>query len=103
MASKANPLNPRPRRVIRLRMFFTLKISLADEAVPFVDKLRDTMPREVFLRRALEIGLCQIVADAAHVNNDKLIHILRGNSNEWRLAKSFFFSADGPDPSPPML
>lgn len=74
--------------------------ALADEAVPLIDKLRDAMPREAFLRRALKIGLCQIVADAAHVNNDKLMHILRGNASEWRLVKASFFSADGPEPSP---
>lgn len=74
-----------------------LKIAIADEALPLIDKLRDQMPREFFLRRALELGLCQIMADAANVSSDKIMHTLRGNTSDWRMVKAFLFSLDDPE------
>jgi len=78
-----------------------LKISIAADALPVIDRLRDGMGRDWFLRRALEIGLCQIMADASHTNNDKIMHQLRGNTTDWRMVRGFLFSVDDPENATP--
>ena len=67
-----------------------LEIYISDELEPVIDRLAGEFERADFLRRALELGLCEIMADAARISSDRALNTFRDHTAGWSGAKTLF-------------
>lgn len=80
---------------------FNMKFSLSDEAVAIYDKLRGDIPREKFFRRALELGLCDVMETCSRMSRDYIGHSITGDNFDYKQARLALFSVQNPDDATP--
>jgi hypothetical protein len=84
---------------------FTLAFSIDDAVLPLYDKLRDGMTRQQFFHHALQLGLCEILESMTRTQRDMTMHLLSGNTLDYKQGRASLFRPNDPDnadkPAPP--
>jgi hypothetical protein len=62
----------------------TLELSISDNFVPIIDSLRYNMTREEIFRKALELGLLDLMENLVRYHREHLTHRLAGQLDEFR-------------------
>jgi len=71
-------LNAVPRRAMSCLMpLFTLEIFIDEKMLPLIEALRGKHELDDFLRGATQLGLTELIADAARINSDRQVSNLR--------------------------
>jgi len=79
---------------------FQLKFSVSDSVLPLVDAMRDGVSREDFFRKAMELGLGELIEAAVRMNRDYLTHTLTGQTKDYRLGRAVL-RVDDPEGATP--
>jgi hypothetical protein len=76
---------------------FQISFTIDPDALPIVDKLRDSISREQFFRYALELGLCEILESATRVHRDMALSLLAGTTFDYKQARTALFHVGDPE------
>jgi len=76
---------------------FSISFSIDDAALPIFDKVRDQMTRQQFFHHALTLGLCEIVESVTRTQRDMTMHLLTGNTLDYRGGRAVLFRINDPD------
>jgi hypothetical protein len=75
---------------------FNLKFSISDHLLPLIDNVRDPITREEFFRKALELGIADLIENAIRMNRDYLNHTFAGQTKDYRQGRAVL-RVDDPD------
>jgi hypothetical protein len=69
-------------------MNFKVEFSISDDLLPLLDGVRDQMSRDDLFRKAIELGIGDLIENAFRMNRDYLNHRLAGDSKDYRQARA---------------
>lgn len=81
-----------------------LKFSVSTTTLTFLDEMRGGRTLDDLLRQAIELGLCELLESVARTHRDYTVHIVAGQTKDYKLARNTLFSVEEPHAeSPPSL
>ena len=81
---------------------FSVRFSVNDSLVPLIDNIRDAVTREDFFRKALELGIGDLIENAIRMNRDYLNHALSGQTKDYRQGRAVL-RVDDPENTNPKV
>jgi len=79
---------------------YDLKFSLSETSANYIADLRGSATQDDFFRRALEIGVCQLIENTARMNLDYLMQVQTGATGDYRILRGKLFAVGEPQPVP---
>ena len=79
---------------------YELKFSFDERAAAYIDVLRGTATPDDFFRRAMEIGVCQLIENTARMNLDYLMQTQTGATGDYRILRGKLFAVGEPQAVP---
>ncbi len=90
-----------PRRGIDFRMAnFSLKFSVSDSLMPVIDSIRGPVSREDFFRKALELGISDLIDNTLRMHRDYLNHAFSEQLREYRQGRALLRVDDTENTNP---
>ena len=79
---------------------YDLKFSLSETSASYIAELRGAATQDDFFRRALEIGVCQLIENTARMNLNYLMQVKTGATGDYRILRGKLFSVSEPQTVP---
>lgn len=81
---------------------FNLKFTISDHLLPLIEQVRDPLTRDDFFRKALELGIGDLIESAIRMNRDYLNHTIAGQNKDFRQGRAVL-RVDDPENANPKV
>jgi hypothetical protein len=79
---------------------YELKFSLSEISANYIAELRGSANADDFFRRAMEIGISQLIESTASTNRDYLMQVQTGAIGDYRMLRGKLFAVGEPQAVP---